>query len=124
VTASGGDDPRAALAALAGDPLPYLLLVDGVGRPVGWLDASRIDGDRPLDASAAVLSSPLLDRRTTLKDALSMLLAADVQAGLVVDRDGRLQGMLTVDDVAERSRDAGMTRSPAGMTSPAGVTQV
>ena len=32
--------------------------------------------------------SPLLNRRATLKDALSLLLDSDVQAGIVVDRDG------------------------------------
>jgi CBS domain containing-hemolysin-like protein len=48
--------------------------------------------------------SPLLDRRMTLKDALSMLLDASVQAGIVVDRTGATLGLLTVDDIAERLR--------------------
>ncbi len=36
--------------------------------------------------------SPLLDRRATLKDALSLLLDADVQAGIVVDRNRAVVG--------------------------------
>jgi len=49
--------------------------------------------------------SPLLNRRTTLKDALSMMLDADVQAGVVVDRAGSVQGVMTVDRIARLMRD-------------------
>jgi CBS domain-containing protein len=48
--------------------------------------------------------SPLLDRRTTLKDALSMMLDADVQTGIVVDRTGRLRGVLSVEAIAAALR--------------------
>ena len=48
--------------------------------------------------------SPLVNKRTTLKDALSMMLDADVQTGIVVDRDGAVQGLLTVEAVAEKMR--------------------
>ena len=49
--------------------------------------------------------SPLLNRRTTLKDALSLLLDADVQVGIVVDRAGAVLGLVTVDMIAERMRE-------------------
>jgi CBS domain-containing protein len=49
--------------------------------------------------------SPLLDRRTTLKDALSLLLDADVQVGIVVDRAGKVLGLVTADMIAERMRE-------------------
>jgi len=52
----------------------------------------------------AVPASPLLDPESTLKDALSMLLDADVQAGLVVDRHGAFSGLVTADLIAERLR--------------------
>jgi len=48
--------------------------------------------------------SPTVNKRTTLKDALSMMLDADVQTGIVVDRDGAVQGLLTVDAIAEKMR--------------------
>jgi CBS domain-containing protein len=48
--------------------------------------------------------SPLLDRRTTLKDALSMMLDADVQTGIVVDRTGRFRGLVTVQAIAAALR--------------------
>ena len=49
--------------------------------------------------------SPLMNRRTTLKDALSMLLDADVQAGIVVDRSGAVLGLVTADMIADWMRD-------------------
>ena len=49
-----------------------------------------------LTESMASPMSPLMNRRTTLKDALSMLLDADVQAGIVVDRAGAALGLVTV----------------------------
>ena len=62
--------------------------------PITSATASRITTEM------ASQSSPLFDRRTTLKDALSMLLDADVRAGIVVDRTGAVRGIIT----AERHR--------------------
>jgi predicted transcriptional regulator len=58
-----------------------------------------------LRVELAAASSPLLDRRATLKDALSLLLDADVQAGIVVDRQRTVVGLVTADIIAERMRD-------------------
>ena len=41
--------------------------------------------------------APLVTFETTLRDALSMLLASDVQTAVVVDARGRYLGILTVD---------------------------
>jgi CBS domain-containing protein len=43
---------------------------------------------------------PLLQQRTTLKDAFSQMLEADVSAGVVVDQSGRPVGLITVDQIA------------------------
>jgi CBS domain containing-hemolysin-like protein len=48
--------------------------------------------------------SPLLDRRSTLKDALSLLLDSGVQAGIVVDRHGAAQGIVTAEMIGEHLR--------------------
>ena len=58
-----------------------------------------------LGEELAAATSPLLDRRATLKDALSLLLDADVQAGIVVDRRRAVLGLVTADMIAERMRD-------------------
>jgi len=49
--------------------------------------------------------SPTVNKRTTLKDALSMMLDADVQTGIVVDRAGAVQGLLTVAAIATKMRE-------------------
>jgi Mg2+/Co2+ transporter CorB len=87
------------------DAFAYLLLVDSNRRPIGWVHQDRIPKNGRLDATNAVPMSPLLNRRTTLKDALSLLLDADVQAGIIVDRHGAVTGLLTVDRIAERMRE-------------------
>ncbi len=53
----------------------------------------------PLPTTWPIPMSPLLEPETTLKDALSMLLEADVQAGIVVDPAGRVVGLITVDAI-------------------------
>ena len=88
----------------------YLLLVDDADRPLGWLAAPELPADGPIRADGVEPAAPLLEPRTTLKDALSMLLSADVMTGIVVDDRRRVLGLLTVDEIAAAlrptSRDA------------------
>lgn len=105
VTARPGDDAGEARRRAQADPFRYLLLVDKENKPIGWIDEKVLPPSGAIDESLAIAMSPLLDRRTTLKDALSMLLDADVQAGIVVDRRGAVLGLLTVDVIAERMRE-------------------
>jgi osmoprotectant transport system ATP-binding protein len=105
VTARVGDSSADARRRSATDPFDYLLLVDEGRRPVGWIADDAIPVEGPLSESMAVSMSPLINRRTTLKDALSMLLDADVQAGIVVDRTGAVLGLVTADMIAERMRE-------------------
>jgi osmoprotectant transport system ATP-binding protein len=105
VTARPGDDASDARRRAQADPFRYLLLVDKNDKPIGWIDDKALPPSGVIDESLAISMSPLLDRRTTLKDALSMLLDADVQAGIVVDRRGAVLGLLTVDVIAERMRE-------------------
>jgi osmoprotectant transport system ATP-binding protein len=103
-TARQGDDVEEARRRVAGDPFPYLLLVDGDDRPIGWIDDRRLQALGALSADDAESESPLFDRHTTLKDALSMLLEAGVQAGIVVDANGAVVGLVTVEMILERTR--------------------
>ena len=104
-TAKPGDSAPDARTRAAADPMRYLLLVDEANRPIGWIAHDDIPTDGTLTAAMANPVSPQLDRRTTLKDALSMMLDADVQTGIVVDRTGAVQGLLTIDAVARKMRD-------------------
>ena len=80
-------------------------------QPIGWVSGDDIPASGTLDAAMANPVSPLVNRRTTLKDALSMMLDADVQAAVVVDRSGAVQGIMTVDRVARLMREGEHGRS-------------
>jgi osmoprotectant transport system ATP-binding protein len=107
ITARAGDSGSMIRRLAAGDPWPYVLVTDAEDRPLGWLHRDRIPPDT-ISSEGLDGLSPLMDRRTTLKDALSMLLDADVQAGLVVDRTGAVLGMVRVPDVIAWSRGQGL----------------
>jgi osmoprotectant transport system ATP-binding protein len=105
VTARAGERAQEARQRLRNDAaFPYLLLVDAEGRPIGWISLERIPMGGTLEESQAVPASPLLEPETTLKDALSMMLASDVQAGIAVSHQGRVRGLLTLDRIGELLR--------------------
>ncbi len=101
----------------------YVLLLDGQGRPEGWVRLDRLASGTSLDPSAADPSSPVVGFETTLRDALSMMLASDVQTGVVVDEHGRYAGALTVDVVGDVLRAASNAPSPA-LVPPKGSERV
>ncbi len=110
VTARPGDDAADARRRILADPFPYLLLVDPQDSPIGWLDQRAIPVSGTVTADDARSMSPLFGPETTLKDALSMLLDNEVQAGIQVDRTGRAIGLVTAQDIARAARpDGGAT---------------
>ena len=102
--ARAGDDAGQVRGRAAADPFPYVLMVDAANHPIGWLDDRRIPSSGELTADHAEAESPLFDRHTTLKDGLSMLLEAGVQAGIVVDAAGAVEGLVTVEMIMDRIR--------------------
>ena len=72
---------------------------------MGWLRDVEIEGDGVLTEAMAIPMSPLLSPEMTLKDALSMMLDADVHTGIVVDRAGRVTGLVTTDILGEFLRE-------------------
>ncbi|HEY8988442.1 MAG TPA: ABC transporter ATP-binding protein [Candidatus Limnocylindrales bacterium] len=104
VTARPGDPANDARRRVLDDPLRYLLMIDANNRPLGWVAHGDIPAEGVLSEAMANPVSPTVNKRTTLKDALSMMLDADVQTGIVVDRTGAVQGLLTVNAVAEKMR--------------------
>jgi osmoprotectant transport system ATP-binding protein len=118
VTARVGDDCAGARRRALADPFAYLLLVDADNRPVGWIGEDEIPTEGRLTESMAESMSPLLNRRTTLKDALSMLLDADVQAGIVVDRTGAVIGLVTAEMIADWMRETSVPLDPDVVAGP------
>lgn len=104
-TGRPGDSAADARQRASTDKQHYLLLVDEATRPIGWIAHDDIPKEGTLTAAMANPVSPMVNRRTTLKDALSMMLDADVQTGIVIDRTGAVQGLLTIDAVAHKMRD-------------------
>ena len=106
VTASAGDDAAEACRRALADPFPYLLLLDTMRRPIGWVAPRDIPSSGTLSESLATAMSPFLSRRTTLKDALAMLVEAEVQAGIVVDGLGAAVGLVTAEMIFEWARES------------------
>ena len=91
----------------------FVLLVDDQIRPLGWVEVADLEpGSRIAEADADPMS-PLLDRRTTLKDATSRLLDAEVRNGVVVDRHGAVLGLLTLRAVMAWMQDDRSRTVPA-----------
>jgi osmoprotectant transport system ATP-binding protein len=105
VTTTPGDQVADARQKAATAPGQYLLVVDAERRPLGWVSEHDLPADGVITDAMANPVSPTVNRRTTLKDALSMMLDADVQTGIVVDRAGATQGLLTIEAVARKMRE-------------------
>jgi osmoprotectant transport system ATP-binding protein len=80
--------------------VPYPLLVDGERRPLGWLSerdlAAEVVPSRP-DSPLG----PLLDLDDVMRDALADLLQGEAQYAAVVDSEGRIAGVLSVEIISE-----------------------
>jgi osmoprotectant transport system ATP-binding protein len=82
----------------------WVLLLDADDRPRGWIGAAQLRRDGTLAADLVDPSSPIVTFDTTLRDALSMLLASAVQTSVVVDERGRYAGVLTLETLGEAFR--------------------
>jgi osmoprotectant transport system ATP-binding protein len=85
---------------LGGAEVPYVLVLDSERRPLGWLSDENLALDhvpgRPDHAP-----EPIVERDDVLRDALSDLLQAETRYAPVVDGQGRLAGVLSVEIVSE-----------------------
>ncbi len=87
------------------EDLRFMLLADELERPLGWVEVADLPATGQISEEAADPMSPILDRRDTLKDATSRLLDEEVGIGVVVDRDGRVLGLLTLTAVMDWMQD-------------------
>jgi osmoprotectant transport system ATP-binding protein len=100
----GEDSASVRRRALESD-VSFVLLVDDSERPLGWVDVADLPAAGRIGEDMADPTSPLLDRRDTLKDATSRLLDEEVRNGVVVDRAGRVLGLLTLAAVMDWMQD-------------------
>jgi osmoprotectant transport system ATP-binding protein len=95
-----GEPTAAARAAIADADLPYPLVVDEQGRPLGWL-SERDLAAVTVPATPDAAPYPVIELDDILRDALSDLLQSGTQYGPVVDGQGRVAGVLSVEIISE-----------------------
>jgi osmoprotectant transport system ATP-binding protein len=101
-------------AKLDGAEVPHALLVDSDRRPLGWLSELDLAADTA-PAKPGTSPEPILDLQDVMRDALSDLLQAESMYAPVVDANGRIAGVLSVEIVSEflGSADAVKEEHPA-----------
>jgi osmoprotectant transport system ATP-binding protein len=75
------------------------LLVDDHRRPIGWLSERGLTGER-VRAELRSPAEPTVELDDVLRDALGRLLGEETRYGAVVDGDGCLAGILSLDLIA------------------------
>ena len=80
--------------------VPYPLLVDSARRPVGWLSERDLGGET-VPARADSPLGPVLELDDVMRDALADLLQGESQYAPVVDPQGRIAGILSIEIIAE-----------------------
>jgi osmoprotectant transport system ATP-binding protein len=87
-------------AKLEGAEVPHPLLVDSDRRPLGWLSERDLAKDtvpREPDSSP----DPILEADDVLRDALADVLQAETLYAPVVDGEGRIAGVLSVEIISD-----------------------
>ncbi len=87
-------------AKLVGAEVPYALLIDSERRPLGWLSETDL-GRETVPARPDTSADPVLEREDVMRDALSDLLQAETRYAPVVDGEGRIAGVLSVEIISE-----------------------
>jgi osmoprotectant transport system ATP-binding protein len=90
-------------AKLSDAEVPYPLLVDDKGRPLGWLSEKGLGGERVQDELRSN-PKPILDLDDVLRDALADLLYEEAQYGPVVDERGAVTGVLSIEILSHALR--------------------
>jgi osmoprotectant transport system ATP-binding protein len=80
--------------------VPYALLVDDRERPLGWLTPRDLVGDT-VPATADSPLGPVLETGDVMRDALADLLQGESMYAPVVDHDGGITGILSIEIISE-----------------------
>jgi osmoprotectant transport system ATP-binding protein len=107
-----GEPVAEARARVADSDLPYPLLVDEDGKPLGWLSERGLTGER-VEAELRSGPEPIVELDDVLRDALSDLLQHETQYGPVVNERGQIAGVLSVEVIGHALKaDADKVLSP------------
>jgi osmoprotectant transport system ATP-binding protein len=111
-----GEPAAEARAKLADSEVPFPLLIDEDGRPVGWLSERALAGERVTEELRSN-PSPVLELDDVLRDALSDLLAEEAQYGPVVDERGAVRGVLSI-EILSHALHTPAEEVPSGADAP------
>jgi osmoprotectant transport system ATP-binding protein len=87
-------------AKLRGAEVPFALAIDTERRPLGWLSDHDLAGET-VPARPDTSPDPILELDDVMRDALSDLLQAETRYAPVVDAEGRIAGVLSVEIISE-----------------------
>jgi osmoprotectant transport system ATP-binding protein len=87
-------------AKLAGADVPYVLAIDAERRPLGWLSDDDLLREH-VPARPDTSPEPIVELDDVMRDALSDLLQAETRYAPVVDANGHLAGVLSVEIISE-----------------------
>jgi osmoprotectant transport system ATP-binding protein len=101
-------------AKLDGAEVPHPLVVDPERRPLGWLSDRDLAAET-VPARPDTGPHPILELDDVMRDALSDLLQAETLYAPVVDAEGRIAGVLSVEIISEflSSPEAAVEEHPA-----------
>jgi osmoprotectant transport system ATP-binding protein len=85
---------------LPGAEVPHVLVIDSERRPLGWLSDHDLLGEI-VPARPDTSPDPVLELDDVMRDALSDLLQAETRYAPVVDAEGRIAGVLSVEIISE-----------------------
>jgi osmoprotectant transport system ATP-binding protein len=103
-------------ARMRDSDVPYPLLIDAEGRPLGWLSERALAGERVTDDLRSK-PEPRIELDDVLRDALSDLLAEEAQYAPVVDERGAVQGVLSI-ELLSHVLHVDLDQVPSGADAP------
>ena len=100
-----GEPVSEARAKLRDADISIALLVDEGGRPTGWLSDEGLAGERVKETLRS-RAEPVIDLDDVLRDALANLLVAETRYAPVVDAEGRVVGVLSLEVIGHFLQEA------------------
>jgi osmoprotectant transport system ATP-binding protein len=94
-----GESSAEARAKIQEADLHIALLVDGDGKPEGWLSERALSGER-VERELRSPAEPVVELDDILRDALSDLLESETQYAPVVDARGGVAGVLSIEVIS------------------------
>jgi osmoprotectant transport system ATP-binding protein len=99
-TVRAGESVAEVRRKLADADIEYALLVDDHGRPQGWLSERGLTGER-VRAELRSRAEPAVELDDVLRDALADLIESEVHYSPVVDADGCVAGVLSLEVISQ-----------------------